>query len=122
LRAQVTNVPEWAYPASLAHVQVAPPREFHRPSKNFDTPIGIFQGQSDIGSALVPGSASYDAVTRQYTIRFAGYNVWYTRGEFRYLWTKMTGDVSFAADITYLNPNGHGDRKAVLVIRQGRSD
>jgi hypothetical protein len=56
-------VPSWAYPGSATHVQVAPPPDFHRPSRNFDTPIGIFQGQSDIGSALVPGSASYDAAT-----------------------------------------------------------
>lgn len=122
VHAQLTDVPGWAYPGSATHVQVAPPPDFHRPSKNFDTPIGIFQGQSDIGSALVSGDASYDAVTRQYTIQSAGYNVWYTRDEFRYLWTKMTGDVSLAADITYPDPNGYGDRKAVLVIRQDLED
>ena len=98
------------------------PPDFHRPSKNFDTPIGIFEGQSDIGSALVPGSASYDAATKQYTINSAGYNVWYTRDEFRYLWKKMSGDVSLAADITFPDPNGYGDRKAVLVIRQDLDD
>ena len=57
-------VPEWAQPGSATHTQVAPPADFHRPSKNFDTPIGIFEGQSDIGSAVVPGSASYDAATQ----------------------------------------------------------
>ena len=91
-------------------------------SKNFASPIGIFEGQSDIGSALLPGSASYDAGTKQYTINSAGYNVWYTRDEFRYLWKKMSGDVSLAADITYPDPNGYGDRKAVLVIRQDLDD
>src|ERR1035437_968359 len=105
LRAQAPTptpvAPAWAQPGSATHVQVAPPADFHRPSKNFDTPIGIFEGQSDIGSALVPGSASYDASTKQYTINSAGYNVWYTRDEFRYLWKKMSGDVSLAADITY---------------------
>ena len=115
-------MPAWAYPGSATHVQVAPPADFHRPSKNFDTPIGVFQGQSDIGSALVPGSASYDAGTKKYTINSAGYNVWYTRDEFRYLWKKMSGDVSLAADIAYPDPNGYGDRKAVLVIRQDLED
>ena len=99
-----------------------PPPEFHRPSTNFDAPIGIFQGQSDIGGAFVPGSASYDAGTKQYTINSAGYNIWYTRDEFRYLWKKMSGDVSLAADITYPNSVGYGDRKAVLVIRQNLDD
>jgi hypothetical protein len=116
------TAPDWAQPGSATRVQVAPPPDFHRPSTNFDAPIGIFQGQSDIGSALVPGSASYDAGTKQYTINSAGYNVWYTRDEFRYLWKKMFGDVSLAADIAYPNPNGYGDRKAFLVIRQDLDD
>ena len=92
------------------------------PSKNFNIPIGIFEGQSDIGSAVVPGSASYDAASRQYTINSAGYNVWYSRDEFRYLWKKMSGDVSLGADISYPDANGYGDRKAVLVIRQDLDD
>jgi hypothetical protein len=116
------EVPAWAQPGSATHAQVAPPPEFHRPSRNFDTPIGIFEGQSDIGSAVVPGSASYDSSTKQYTINSAGYNVWYTRDEFRYLWKKMSGDVSLAADIKFPDPNGYGDRKAVLIIRQNLDD
>jgi hypothetical protein len=114
--------PDWAQPGSATHVQVAPPPDFHRPSTNFDAPIGIFQGQSDIGSALVPGSAGYDAGTKQYTINSAGYNLWYARDEFRYLWKKMSGDISLAADIAYPNPNGYGDRKAFLIIRQDLDD
>jgi len=115
-------VPEWAMPGSATHVQVAPPKGFHRASRNYDTPIGIFQGQSDIGAAVVPGSASYDAATGAYTITSAGYNVWYTRDEFRYLWKKMSGDVSLAADISYPDPKGFDDRKAVLIIRQNLDD
>ncbi|MGA2132112.1 MAG: biopolymer transporter Tol [Bryobacteraceae bacterium] len=114
--------PAWAQPGSATHTQVAPPPDFHRPSKNLSLPIGIFEGQSDIGSALAPGSASYDASTGRYTINSAGYNVWYTRDEFRYLWKKMSGDVSLAADINFPDPNGYGDRKAVLVIRQDLED
>src|SRR5581483_5671266 len=69
-------VPDWAYPNSPTHKQVPPPPDFHRPSRNFDTPIGIFEGQSDIGSALVPANASFDAGAKAYTIHSAGYNVW----------------------------------------------
>jgi hypothetical protein len=114
--------PAWAQPSSASHTQVAPPPDFHRPSKNFDTPIGIFDGQSDIGSAVIPGSASFDAGTKQYTINSAGYNIWYTRDEFRYLWKKISGDVSLAADVMFPDPNGYGDRKAVLIIRQNLDD
>jgi hypothetical protein len=115
-------VPDWAQPGSATHVQVPPPAGFHRPSTTFDTPIGVFKGQSDIGSAAVPGSASYDAGTKQYTIHSAGYNIWYSRDEFRYLWTKMSGDISLAADVSFPDAKGYGDRKAVLVIRQSLDD
>lgn len=121
-KAQTPTAPSWAQPGSATHPQVAPPPDFHRPSKNFDTPIGIFEGQSDIGSALLPGSASYDSTTKQYIINSAGYNVWYTRDEFRFLWKKMSGDVSLAADISYPDANGYSDRKAVLIIRQNLED
>ncbi len=71
---------------------------------------------------MVPGDARYDAGTKQYTIISAGYNIWYTRDEFRFLWKKVSGDVSIAANIAYPNPNGYGDRKAVLIIRQNLDD
>jgi hypothetical protein len=115
-------VPSWSQPGSANHTQVAPPADFHRPTKTFDTPIGIFEGQSDVGSAVVPGSASYDPATKQYTINSAGYNVWYTRDEFRYLWKKISGDISLAADVAFPDANGYGDRKAVLIIRQDLED
>jgi hypothetical protein len=115
-------VPDWAQPGSPTHVQVPPPADFHRPSRNFETPIGVFQGQSDIGGAVVPGSASYDAGTHQYTLHSAGYNIWYSRDEFRFLWKKMSGDFSLAADVTFPDAKGYGDRKAVLIIRQNLED
>jgi hypothetical protein len=120
--APAQTAPAWAQPGSATHVQVAPPADFHHSSRNFDTPIGVFEGQSDIGAALVPGSASFDAATGQYTINSAGYNVWYTRDEFRFLWKRMSGDVSLAADISFPDPKGYGDRKAVLMIRQSLDD
>jgi hypothetical protein len=114
--------PEWSLPGTPTRQQVAPPADFRRPSTHFVEPLGIFEGQSDVGSALVSGSASFDAVADAYTINSAGYNVWYTRDEFRYLWKKMSGDVSLAADISFPDPSGYGDRKAVLVIRQDLDD
>jgi hypothetical protein len=122
LRAQTANVPAWAQPGSATHVQVAPPSDFHRPSRNFPAPIGIFDGQSDIGSAMLPGSANYDTGAKEYTIHSAGYNVWYQRDEFRFLWKKMSGNVSLAANITFPDANGYGDRKAVIMIRQDLDD
>jgi hypothetical protein len=117
-----TNVPDWALPGSATHQQVPPPADFHRPTRNYAAPLGLFEGQSDIGGPLLPGSANYDAATKRYTINSASYNIWYTRDEFRYLWKKMSGDVSLAADVTFPIPKGYDDRKAVLIIRQDLDD
>lgn len=116
------QVPDWALPGSPTHKQVSPPSDFHRPPRMLDTPIGIFDGQADVGSALVPGSATFNPTNDQYTINSAGYNVWYSRDEFRFLWKKMSGDISLAADVSFPNPNGYNDRKALLIIRQSLDD
>jgi len=116
------EVPDWALPASATHKQVPPPRDFHRPARTVIEPLGLFDGQSDIGAALVAGSSTYDAASRQYTIRSAGYNIWYYRDEFRFVWKKLEGAVSLAADIAFPDSSGYGDRKAVLVIRQDLDD
>ena len=122
LRAQAPVAPAWAQPGTPGHKQVPPPVDFHRPTVNFAGPIGLFEGQSDVGGPLLPGSAAYDAATKQYTISSASYNIWYTRDELRFLWKKMSGDVSLTADITFPNPKGYGDRKAVLIVRQDLDD
>ena len=93
-----------------------------RPSRNFETPIGVFDGQSDVGSAQLQGKAAFDPAAKQYTIHSAGYNTTYTREEFRFLWKQMSGDVSIAADIAFPDPEGYDGRKAVLAIRQGLED
>ncbi len=120
--AQEPVVPDWAIPGSEKHQQVSPPSDFHRPARTLNVPIGIFDGQSDVGAALVPGSSGYDPVTKQYTITSAGYNIWYVRDEFRFLWKKMSGDVSLAADISFPDSLGYFDRKAVLIIRESLDD
>ncbi len=120
--AQKVDMPDWSKPGSATHTQVSPPTDFHRPARTSNISIGIFEGQSDIGAAVVMGSSSYDSTTKQYAIISAGYNVWYVRDEFRYLWRKMSGDISLAADISFPDSLGFFDRKAILVIRQSLDD
>ncbi len=120
--AQTPTVPDWALPGSATHKQVPPPAGFHRATKMIPGTIGIFAGQADVGGPLVAGQASYDPATREYTIHSAGYNIWYNRDEFRYLWKKMSGDASLAATITFPNRGGYDDRKVVLIFRQDLDD
>jgi hypothetical protein len=115
------RVPDWAQPGSATHTQVAPPSDFHRPSTSYPGRIGLFEGQTDVGSAALPGSASFE--DGRYSIASAGYNIWYGRDEFRFLWRKLEGgDLSLAATIAFPDEGGYGDRKAVLIIRQSLDD
>jgi hypothetical protein len=116
------EVPDWALPGSATHKQVPPPADFHRATRTENISIGIFAGQSDVGGALVPGASSYNGAAKQYTIISAGYNVWYQRDEFRFIWVKMSGDISLAADIDFPDTAGYGDRKAFVIIRQSLDD
>src|SRR3954467_10205830 len=75
------EVPDWAIPGSATHKQVAPPVDFHRETITFEQPLNGFT-VSEIGAPLVRGSSSYADGT--YTISSAGYNIWYTRDEFRF--------------------------------------
>jgi hypothetical protein len=122
LRAATPVAPDWALPSSPTHKQIPPPEGFHRPTVNFATPLGMFEGQSDIGGPLVSGSASYDAGTKRYTLTSAGYNIWYNRDEFRYVWKRISGDASLSASITFPDPKGYFDRKVVLIFRQDLDD
>ncbi len=116
------DVPDWALPGSATHKQVPPPADFHRATKTENKSIGIFAGQSDVGAALVTGSSKYNTATKKYTVVSAGYNVWYQRDEFRYLWKKMSGDISLATTIDFPDTAGYDDRKGFVVIRQDLDD
>jgi TolB protein len=83
-------------------------------------PLGIFEGQSDVGSVTPPGTLVFDPVHDTYTITSAGVNLWSTIDGFHFVWKKISGDVSLTADINFPdtsgNPNPH--RKAILIFRQ----
>jgi TolB protein len=82
--------------------------------------LGIFEGQSDVGSVTPPGTLVYYPVTHTYTTTAAGANLWSTVDAFHFVWKKVSGDVSLTADIDFPvktgNPNPH--RKALLMFRQ----
>jgi hypothetical protein len=116
------EVPDWALPQSPTHKQIAPPRDFHRPPVTFNKAVGQFENSTDVGGPLVPSSASYDAASKTYTITAAGYNIWYQRDEFHFLWNRMSGDVSLAASVNWPNMDDFHDRKVALIIRDSLDD
>lgn len=80
--------------------------------------VGEFEGHSDVGTVLHPGSTIYDAAKKTYTITGSGTNMWTTEDAFQFVWKKVSGDVSLTADIRFPKEGGSPHRKAVLVMRQ----
>ncbi|WP_161890656.1 PD40 domain-containing protein [Pontibacter russatus] len=54
--------------------------------------IGAFDRSTDIGAVLKKGSATHKPGTDTYEVAGSGYNVWFDKDEFHYLWKKMPGD------------------------------
>jgi hypothetical protein len=84
--------------------------------------LGLFEGQSDVGSVTPAGTGSYDPANEVYTLTSAGANTWYHIDDFHFLWKKMSGDVTLSAEVnfpphTYQHePDPH--RKGILMFRQ----
>src|SRR5688500_18072778 len=55
-------------------------------------PTGIFKTHADIGNPQMKGGLSYDPASQVYTIKGAGYNVWFERDEFHYAYNSIKGD------------------------------
>jgi TolB protein len=81
--------------------------------------LEVFEGQSDVGNVLHPGSAKYDPGSKTYTLSGSGENMWAATDEFHFAWKKISAEnVSLTADITILSSEGNNHRKGVLMIRQ----
>ncbi len=79
---------------------------------------GLFEGRGDIGAVKHAGSVEFDAARRAYTVAGGGANMWFTNDAFHFVWKKVSGDVTLAADITFPDAGGDPHRKACLLVRQ----
>ncbi len=80
--------------------------------------LGVFSDQADIGSVRKAGSAEFDSAKGAYLVAGGGENMWFANDAFHYVWKRMSGDVTLAADIRWLGTGGNPHRKACLLIRQ----
>jgi TolB protein len=80
--------------------------------------LGIFEAHTDVGRVLHAGSVQYDPAKKTYTISGSGENMWSTADAFQFVWKKISGDVTLAADISFSSRTGNEHKKAVLMLRQ----
>lgn len=82
-------------------------------------PSGIFETATDIGNPGHTGWVVYnEEVQGRYTVAGGGANMWFTNDAFYFVWKKVSGDVTLAADIAFVGTGGNAHRKACLIVRQ----
>ncbi|CAN5198524.1 hypothetical protein BH09BAC6_BH09BAC6_04560 [soil metagenome] len=84
--------------------------------------LGLFTSHADIGNPKNAGSASYDKVTHTYKLTGSGYNIWFNRDEFQYLYKTIKGDFTATANFEFIGANGNDHRKIGWMIRESTSD
>ena len=83
--------------------------------------LGIFKSNSDIGNPELAGSVIYNSEVREYVIVGAGYNIWFDRDEFHYLWRKIKGDFILKAKVEFVGQGIEAHRKIGWMIRSDLS-
>jgi len=84
--------------------------------------LGLFETQMDIGDPKNAGSAKYDAVTHTYMLKGSGYNIWFDRDEFHFLFKKIKGDFTATANFDIMGQTGNGHRKIGWMLRQSTDE
>ncbi len=84
--------------------------------------IGVFQKSEDIGHPKLAGSSAFDAKTNEYRLKGSGYNIWFQRDEFQYLFKKLSGDFTVRADFEFVGAGTDPHRKVGWMVRESLDD
>jgi len=84
--------------------------------------LGVFTDHMDIGNPKNKGNSQYNKETHTYTMSGSGYNIWFNRDEFQFLFKKIKGDFTATANFQFLGPTGNNHRKIGWTIRQSTDD
>ena len=101
----------WYWPWPVFH-------SFRPTHKTNSANLGLFTDDTDIGTPRHAGSAQYDPAQQTYTVGGGGVNMWFTNDGCHMVWKKVSGDVTLAANISFVGTSKEPHRKACLIIRQ----
>ena len=87
-----------------------------------NTNIGLFQTNADIGNPKKAGSAIYNKSDQSYELKGAGYNIWFARDEFHFVYNKIKGDFIMTANFEFIGKGTELHRKTGWMIRESTDD
>jgi TolB protein len=79
--------------------------------------LGAFADQTDVGSPLRTGRATYDAGKQEYTIEGAGTNMWAGRDEFHFVWRRLKGNFILTTHGAFVGKGVEPHRKMGWIVR-----
>ena len=84
--------------------------------------IGVFDRAADIGRPKNAGSSRYDENTQTYYLKGSGYNIWFNRDEFQYLYKKIGGNFILTANFEFVGGEGNNHRKIGWMMRESADE
>ena len=85
-------------------------------------PVGLFITDSDIGNPKKTGSAIYNEPDQSYSLKGGGYNIWFERDEFHYLFNKIKGDFIVTANFEFVGKGTEAHRKTGWMVRESTDE
>jgi len=79
--------------------------------------LGIFDGQTDVGSVKPAGTASYDPTLQQYKISGSGQNIWANHDDFHFVWKRIKGDFILTTNAAFIGKGVEMHRKMGWMVR-----
>ena len=89
---------------------------------NAQDKIGEFDKSQDIGHPKLAGQSTFNDKNKSYVLYGGGYNIWFARDEFQYLYKKLKGDFILTANFNLLGKGSDGHRKTGWMLRESLSD
>jgi TolB protein len=79
--------------------------------------LGAFADQTDVGSPLRSGEATYNPDTQEYKIAGAGTNMWADRDEFHFVWQRLKGNFILTTRAAFVGKGVEQHRKIGWIVR-----
>ena len=83
---------------------------------------GQFKNSTDIGNPSQKGSSAYNSTEQCYTLRGGGYNIWFERDEFHYLYNEIKGDFILTANFKFEGEGHDPHRKTGWMLRSSTDE
>jgi TolB protein len=84
--------------------------------------FGDFDASVDVGKPKNAGSSRYNSADQTYTLRGSGYNIWFGRDEFHYLYKKLKGNFILTANFSFNGKGTDAHRKIGWMVRPTTDD